>query len=53
MGYRVQGGGPTQTFRTARDCAVFHFGTEAVVPLPFDVWMDMATGATVLIEAAT
>lgn len=53
MAYRVRGGGLTQTFKTARDCAVFHFGTEAVVPMPFDIWMSMTSGKTVVIEPAT
>lgn len=45
--YRVNGHG--HAYKTAHECAVAHFGTEAVVSLPFDMWMSTSSGETITI----
>lgn len=37
-------------FPTARAAAVFHFGTEAVVPFGQGTWVSVMTGESVLIR---
>ena len=42
--------GSTQKFKTARECAVAHFGTEAVIYMPLlGIWFNGATGQTITI----
>jgi hypothetical protein len=47
--YRI---GNTQIgkFATARAAAIFHFGTEAVIPFGIGQWMCVPTGELVRIE---
>lgn len=46
--FRVRG--TTVTGRTARDCAVSYFGTEAVMPFGPGIWISVMTGARITID---
>ena len=46
--------GSTQKFMTARECAVAHFGTEAVIYMPLlGLWFNGATGQCAVIVKDT
>jgi hypothetical protein len=45
--YRIKDG--LDYFKTAYECAVSFFKSEAVVALPFGTWMHASTGETVII----
>ena len=40
---------PEKLYETAYECAVSHFKTQAVVALPFSMWLDVSSGKTIVV----
>jgi hypothetical protein len=43
-------GTPVISCQNARECAVLYFGSEAVINLSFDMWMNTSGGEVIVVE---